>query len=322
MRIKDFGRRRFLKTTAAMTAASSLPAWFVEECLANPSAKPSGSANDKPSVALIGCGGRGQGIAHEASAFGNIVAICDVDDGLLAAAQKSWPQAKAFKDFRDVVAIPEVDAILCGTVDHWHALVSIAAMRAGKDVYCEKPLTFTIEDGKHLVLEAKKTGRILQTGSQQRSDPMFRLACELVRNGRIGKLEDVDVVLPAGRREGPFESSAPPPGLDWDMWQGPTPYLDYVKERTHLTFRYWWDYSGGTMTDWGAPPQRYRLVGNGVRTQRPGVGAGKAACRNDSGRFYGGQPLRCSIHLRQWCHAPLPEHGCQRLARRRGRPER
>jgi predicted dehydrogenase len=146
----------------------------------------------------------------------------------------------------------DVDIVICATVDHWHTLVSLAAMRAGKDVYCEKPLTLTIDEGKRLVEAQKKTQRILQTGSQQRSDKNFRLACEMVRNGRLGKIKEIDVWLPAGRREGPFKKAPVPKSFDWNMWQGPTPAVDYVPERTHVTFRYWWDYSGGTMTDWGA----------------------------------------------------------------------
>ncbi|MDP6717920.1 MAG: Gfo/Idh/MocA family oxidoreductase, partial [Pirellulaceae bacterium] len=220
-------------------------------------------------MALIGCGGRGRGVAKNASQFGNLIAVCDVDDAQLALAQQQWPKARAFKDFRSVVARQDVELVVCGTVDHWHTLVSSAAMRAGKDVYCEKPLTLTVEEGKHLVSVARETGRILQTGSQQRSDPRFRLACELVRNGRIGKLKHVDVFLPAGRREGPFKSSTPPPHLNWDMWQGQTPDVAYVKERTHVTFRYWWAYSGGTMTDWGAHHNDIALWGMGLERSGP-----------------------------------------------------
>ena len=285
MKMQDVDRRRFLKTAASIGAASSLPNWFIEECVANPQFRAVKSANDRPSVALIGCGGRGRGVGNEAAQFGNIVAICDVDDAHLTIARKQWPNAKAFRDFRDVVALQDLDIVLCGTVDHWHTLVSTAAMRAGKDVYCEKPLTLTVEEGKHLVEEARKTGRILQTGSQQRSDARFRLACELVRNGRIGKLEHVDVFLPAGRREGPFESSTPPQSLDWDMWQGPTPDSDYVRERTHVTFRYWWEYSGGTMTDWGAHHNDIALWGMGLERSGPVSVKGKQLVEMIPGGF-------------------------------------
>src|SRR5439155_1764106 len=104
-----------------------------------------------------------------------------------------------------------------------------------------------------LVAVARQTGRILQTGSQQRSDARFRLACELVRNGRLGKLKHIVTSLPAGPRRGPFGPGPVPPELDWDFWLGQTPFVQYVRERCHGSFRYWWEYSGGTMTDWGAP---------------------------------------------------------------------
>lgn len=264
----DVSRRSFLRSATAVAAACSLPEWFIEECRGSRPADPK-VPSDRPRLALIGCGGRGRGIARAASAFGRIVAVCDVDDQQLAAARKLWPDAAALNDFRRVVENREIDVVVCGTVDHWHTLVSIAAMKAGKDVYCEKPLTLTIDEGKHLVRVAKETRRILQTGSQQRSDARFRLACELVRNGRIGKLKHIDVFLPAGRREGPFMSSPVPNGFDWDMWLGQTPKVDFVRERTHVTFRYWWDYSGGTMTDWGAHHNDIALWGLGLDRSGP-----------------------------------------------------
>ena len=259
-------RRGFLGTAVATAAATSLPAWFLDECAAQ---QPSKESNNTPGVALIGCGGRGRGVAAGAAKFGRIVALCDVDEKNLALAAKTWPDAAKFDDFRKVLERKDVDVVVCGTVDHWHVLVSIAAMRAGKDVYCEKPLTLTIDEGKKIVAEQKKTKQILQTGSQQRSDKNFRLACELVRNGRIGKAKEVDVWLPSGRREGPFKKVPVPAGFNWDMWKGPTADVDYVPERTHLTFRYWWEYSGGTMTDWGAHHNDIALWGLGQERGGP-----------------------------------------------------
>jgi predicted dehydrogenase len=245
-------RRSFLKTSAALAAASTLPQWFLEEAAAQaPSPSPK-SPNDQPGIALIGCGGMGRGDAKNASRFGKVVALCDVDDARIAEAKKMFADANTFKDFRQVVTRKDVDVVICGTVDHWHTLISMAAMNQGKDVYCEKPLTLTIDEGKHLVAAGRRTGRILQTGSQQRSDKNFRLACELVRNGRVGKLKHIDVWLPAGPRLGPFAPGPIPAGFDWNVWMGPTAQTPYVKEKGHGTFRYWWDYSGGTMTDWGA----------------------------------------------------------------------
>ena len=249
--------------------ASTLPMWFVEECLAQPAVAKPKMKNDRLGIALIGCGGRGTGDARGASYYGDMVAVCDVDENQIAKAKEIWPRAKGVKDFRKVMEMDDVDVVICGTVDHWHTLVSLAAMKAGKDVYCEKPLTLYIDEGKYLVDEEKRSGRILQTGTQQRSDPNFRLACELVRNKRIGELKEIDVYLPAGQRLGPFESTPVPNGFDWDFWQGQTPYVDYVEKRTHLYFRYWWEYSGGTMTDWGAHHNDIALWATGFERSGP-----------------------------------------------------
>jgi predicted dehydrogenase len=241
-----------MKGGALGAAALSLPAWFVEETLAqSPAPRPS-AANDRPGIALIGCGGQGTNDAKLASRFGDVVAICDVDDHHVADAALEFPKAKRHRDFRDAVAQKDVDVVVVGTPDHWHTLVNIHAMRQGKDVYSEKPLTLTIDEGKHLVEVARQTKRVFQTGSQQRSSREFRLACEVVRNGRIGKLRHVLVGLPAGPRGGPIEKQPVPEWLNWDLWQGQAPAVDYVPQRCHGSFRYWYEYSEGTITDWGA----------------------------------------------------------------------
>jgi len=247
-------RRNFLKTAGVLTASSTLPSWFVEECNAQrrrPEAE-SLPPDERLNLALIGCGGQGTGDARNASRYGQIVAVCDVDAKHLANAQKTFPGAEGYSDFRKLLERKDIDAVICGTVDHWHTLIAMASMKAGKDIYCEKPLTLTIDEGKRLVEVQKQTNRILQTGTQQRSSAHFRLACDLVRNGRIGKIQKVEVWLPAGLRQGPFQTSPVPEGFDYDFWLGQTPKVEYVKERTHFSFRYWWEYSGGTMTDWGA----------------------------------------------------------------------
>jgi predicted dehydrogenase len=158
----------------------------------------------------------------------------------------------AFTDFRVLLERGDIHAVINGTPDHWHSLINIAAAKAKKDIYSEKPLTLTIDEGKHVIKAVRENKVVLQTGTQQRSSQRFRMACELVRNGRIGKLREVNVWLPAGLRGGPFATRPVPAGLDWDFWQGQAPYTDYVPQRCHTTFRNWFDYSGGTMTDWGA----------------------------------------------------------------------
>jgi predicted dehydrogenase len=253
----NVSRRSFLKTCTATAAAAGLPMWFLERELA--AAEPSPRApgpNDRPSIALVGCGGMGRGDAGNASRYGDIVAVCDVDESHVESAVKQFTKngkvPSRYSDFRKVMERDDVAVVIQGTPDHWHTLVNMAAAKAKKDVYGEKPLTLTIDEGRRLVKAVRDNKTILQTGSQQRSDRRFRLACELVRNGRIGKLRQVTVFLPAGLRGGPFALSPVPAGLDWAYWQGQAPATDYVKERCHTTFRYFFDYSGGTMTDWGA----------------------------------------------------------------------
>lgn len=272
---RTINRRSFLKTSAALAAASTLPKWYLEECQSYAATTRPLSPNEKPAVALVGCGGMGRGDIANAARFGQVVALCDVDETHISSAKEKYPDAKTFNDFRKLMERDDIHVVICATVDHWHVLVSIAAMRAGKDVYCEKPLTLTIDEGQHLQKVARETKRILQTGSQQRSDKNFRLACELVRNGRIGKLNHVGTFLPAGLRDGPFSPSPVPEGLNWEFWMGQTHKVDYVKQRCHFSFRYWYDYSGGTMTDWGAHHNDIALWGMGLERSGPATIEGK-----------------------------------------------
>jgi predicted dehydrogenase len=173
-------------------------------------------------------------------------------DRAVARFTKDGKKPDTFSDFRKLLERKDIDCIINGTPDHWHSLINIAAAKAKKDIYSEKPLTLTIDEGRHVVKAVRDNKVVLQTGTQQRSSQRFRMACELVRNGRIGKLKEVTVWLPAGLRQGPFASAPVPAGLDWDFWQGQAGAVDYVPERCHVWFRYWYEYSGGTMTDWGA----------------------------------------------------------------------
>ncbi|WP_414661836.1 Gfo/Idh/MocA family protein [Horticoccus sp. 23ND18S-11] len=250
-------RRSFLKRCSVVAAMSGLPLWFVErQLVAAEAGAKKVAANDRPGVALIGCGGQGTRDAQNAANWGEVVAVCDVDAKHAAAAAEKLTVdgrvPKIYADFRRVLERPDVHALVNGTPDHWHTLVNLGAARAKKDVYAEKPLTLTIDEGRRLVKAVQGSGIILQTGTQQRSSQRFRLACELVRNERIGKLKQADVWLPAGLRDGPFKPAKIPAELNWDFWQGPARAVEYVPERCHRTFRFWYDYSGGTMTDWGA----------------------------------------------------------------------
>jgi predicted dehydrogenase len=278
-------RRGFLKTTAAVGGGLALPAWFLEESQSYAATPKSASPNDKPGIAWIGCGGRGRGISKEAAAYGNVVAVCDVDAKRLEEAAKMFPGAKTYNDFRKAIDRDDVHVIVNATPDHWHTLVNLRALKASKDIYSEKPLTLTIEEGRKLVATVKETKRILQTGSQQRSDARFRLACELVRNGRIGNLRQVTTILPAGSRGGPFAEAPVPKELDWDFWMGQTPKVEYVPQRCHASFRFWYEYSGGTMTDWGAHHNDIALWGMGLERSGPLSIDGKALLEPVSGGF-------------------------------------
>jgi predicted dehydrogenase len=273
-------RRHFIKQSSVVAAAATLPGWFLEDSRSYAAAAQPRSANDKPGIALIGCGGQGRGDTNWAKNYGNVVAVCDVDANQVEQAAKQFTvDGKApakFKDFRQVLERDDVHVVINGTPDHWHTLINLAAARAGKDIYSEKPLTLTIDEGKRLVGEVKKWGTIFQTGSQQRSDPRFRLACELVRNGRIGKLQYMWVGLPTGPREGPFSPQPVPAGMDYDFYLGQTPKVDYNGHNAHWNFRWWYAFSGGQMTDWGAHHNDIAQWGNGTDRSGPVFVDGKS----------------------------------------------
>jgi predicted dehydrogenase len=249
-------------------STTTLPQWFVNASAIRlreeqPQAKRRIGPNDTIQVAVIGPGGSKGGYRQGLGDTRNIVsrpgvkciAACDVDVQHAVEASDMFggkSSCKAYIDFREVLARPDIDAVVIGTPDHWHSVIANMAMQAGKDVYCEKPLTLRIDEGKILVKNARKHNTIFQVGSQQRSDGRFRMACELVRNGRIGKVKKVIAHLPNGTKGGPFDVRPTPMHFDWDMWLGPAPATDYIPERTHGSFRHWYEYSGGMMTDWGA----------------------------------------------------------------------
>ena len=250
-------RRSFLKRTSLAAAASGLPLWFIERQLAAAEVTNTvASANARPGIALIGCGGMGQGDADNASHYGDIVAVCDVAEGHLnSAAQRFTKDGKTpakYSDFRKLLERADVHAIVQATPDHWHTLINLAAANAKKDVYGEKPLTLTVDEGRHVIQAVRKNKIVFQTGTQQRSSTYFHLACELVRNARLGKLSEVHVFVPAGIRGNHFAKAQPPADFNYDFWLGQTPSAEYFKERCHQNFRWWFDYAGGPVTDWGA----------------------------------------------------------------------
>ncbi len=257
----NLSRRGFFERTLTGLVASGLPLWYAKEMAESrlQAADDTKKVGDVIRIGLVGCGGQGRYVMRQAMSKKGVqvVAVCDVDrnrrEETLAKDLKDVKGVKSFEDFRELNDLKDLDAIIVGTVDHWHTLVSIDAMKKGKDVYCEKPLTLTIDEGKALVKVAQEKKAIFQVGSQQRSTPpQFRLACELVRNGRLGKIRYIEARIGANDQGGPFKESPVPDGLNWDFWQGQTPRVPYIRERCHYTFRWWYEYSGGKMTDWGA----------------------------------------------------------------------
>jgi predicted dehydrogenase len=250
------GRREFVKWSAAGVVAGRL--------LSQPArlhARVPG-ANDRIRVALIGCGRQGSSDLGNAMKHPDVdvAAVCDVFEPNLAKVAATAPSAQRYADFRRVLDRKDIDAVIIGSPDHWHALQTVLACEAGKDVYVEKPISVAIAEGRKMVQAARKHGRIVQAGTQQRSGKHFQQAAELVKAGRIGTVSQVRCwnfgnESPDGIGHTP--DSAPPPGLDWDMWLGPAPKRPFNQNRFGVnpdrwsSFRWFWDYAGGMMTDWG-----------------------------------------------------------------------
>jgi predicted dehydrogenase len=245
-------RRQFLQSTGALVATTAVTPYFytAERTLAQESK----SANDRPLIGQIGCGGQGNGITNAARGFGDVVAVCDVDreHAERAKARQGRGKAETFDDYRKLLERKDIDVVTIGTPDHWHTKIAIEAMQAGKDIYCEKPLTLTIDEGKLICRVAKETKRVFQVGTQQRSDGPFARATALCREGRLGKIKRIVVAIGGGDRGGPFKKQEPPPHLNWERWLGQAPLVEYIPQRCHAQFRWWFEYSGGKMTDWGA----------------------------------------------------------------------
>jgi predicted dehydrogenase len=258
-----------MQQSLAVLAAAGLPAWYAREVFAldEEKKKPADTVIRMGAIGIGASPRRGKDIMRDALSKANVeyIALCDVDarhreQGVAeikkAAMEfkKPAPELKTYEDFREILDNKNIDAVTIAVPDHWHTIIAIDALRKGKDVYLEKPLTLTIAEGQALVKVAKQTGRIFQTGSQQRSDKRFHLASELVRNGRIGKIKTVETRIGGidKNKVGPFKKEPAPEGLNWDFWQGQTGPVDYIPQRCHYEFRWWYEYSGGKMTDWGA----------------------------------------------------------------------
>ena len=210
---------------------------------------------------MIGVGNQGGPKNNMKYFLKNIVALCDLDRNYLAEAgdflkKEANVSAVMTDDYRRLLDAKDIDAVVVTVPDQWHATMTIEACQAGKDVYCEKPLTLVIGEGKPMIDAARKHGRVVQTGTMQRSAAEFKLAVELVRQGIVGRVSAVNVTLPSpnwiARAGQPVPDSAPPEGFDYNRWLGPAPLRPYNKNHVHYLFRFYWDYSGGQQTNFGA----------------------------------------------------------------------
>jgi len=247
-------RRDFLKQSATAGALITTPyIWTSSYARAQ-------DKNSRLTVASIGVGGsrgafnQGGHIGRKAAKLGKAIAVCDVDRIHNEEFNKDLGGKLAmYTDYRELLEKEKPEVVTIGTPDHWHVPIAIDALRSGADVYCEKPLTLTIQEGIDVCKVVKETGRVFQVGTQQRSenDEKFLKAIAIVQSGRLGKNVNAYVAIGGAPGEGPFKSTPTPEGLDWEMWLGPAPKADYSLER-RKNFRWWYEYSGGKMTDWGA----------------------------------------------------------------------
>lgn len=217
--------------------------------------------SERVRVGMIGVGNQGGPRNNMQYFLNNIEAVCDLDKDYLAQAgayvrKEADRSVMMTDDYRQLLDSKDLDAVVVSVPDQWHALMTIHACEAGKDVYCEKPLTLVVNEGRPMIAAARKHHRVVQTGTIQRSGKEFELAVQLVRSGLLGKIKTVNVTLPGpnwiDRAGKPVPDSDPPPGFDFDRWLGPAPWRPYNKYRVHYLFRFFWDYSGGQQTNFGA----------------------------------------------------------------------
>lgn len=288
---RNSGRREFVKNIVKGTVAATIP------LSGFPTIIPASVLGKNAPSNQINVGAIGNGrISRDhdmpgvlKSSQGRIVAVCDIDSKRVQTAKslvnefytkkngKPYDGVKTYDDYRELLNNKDIDAVLISTPDHWHVIPAIHAVRAGKDVYMQKPASLTIAEGRILSNEVHRSGRILQIGSQQRSMPQFKRACELVRNGRIGKLHTIIIGLPI---DDPKQSTAEPimpipPNLNYDMWLGPTPYVSYTEKRVHPQEGYgrpgWLrveQFGAGMITGWGS--HHFDIANWGMGTEYTG----------------------------------------------------
>ena len=248
-------RRTFLQRSASIAAAATVTPYLFS------SAQPVSAqeANDRLRIGCIGVGDMGRGDARHFSHLGDVLAVCDVDSEYgIARAQNDDRigrlKPEGYKDYRKVLDRKDIDVVSIVTTDPWHVKIAIEALQAGKHVFCQKPLTLTVEEGQLIRNAVKKYPKLVfQVGTQQRSQrDQFALAALMVRKGLLGDIVKMTADIGPSPTGGPFEVVAPPESLDWKMWLGQCPLVDYMEKRCRYEFRWWYEYSGGKFTDWGA----------------------------------------------------------------------
>ena len=244
-------RRTFLKRAAA---AVSLPYLIPASALGRDGTI---APSERITVATIGMGSRGPNHVSMLSSLkqAQLTTICDVRGDALKKRQQTYKSSgldlKATKDFREIMVDKSIDAVTIAAPENWHALMSIEAAKNGKDIYCEKALSLTVEEGRAMCDATRRYGRILQAGTQQRSDSRFRQACELARNGYLGKLQKVNISVPSGRRILKLEPGEVPADINYDLWLGPAPYKPYRKNLCNYNWYFLTDYCAGWIQSWG-----------------------------------------------------------------------
>jgi predicted dehydrogenase len=264
-------RREFLKSSGTTAAGIGL----LSSCSGTMAA---GSVSDRVNVGLVGC--KGMGFADLKAFLENpqveCIALCDIDETVLNSRAADVEKIRGkkppylYKDWRKLIENKDIDVVIVGTPDHWHCLIMVAACEAGKDVYCEKPLGNSIAECNLMVKAARKYKRVVQVGQWQRSDPHWLSAVDFIRSGKLGKIRLVRVFSYQGWCPSiPVLADEPvPAGVDYDMWLGPATKRPFNRNRFHFTFRWFWDYAGGLMTDWGVHLLDYALYGMDVTTPK------------------------------------------------------
>ncbi len=245
-------RRDFLKTSVGTAAAATVAPYLLTGSRVRGAEAKQKKKYDF-TVASIGVGGRGRGIGKQAASLATLVACADVHLGHAHQFAKDVGNCNVYQDYRKVLDRNDIQAVTIGTPDHWHVKIAIEALKTGKDVYCEKPLTLTIDESRMICKAVKETGRVFQVGTQQRSeyDNYFLEAVAIAHSGRLGDKLTATAAVGEGLTGGPFKTAEPPKELDWNFWLGQAPEVAFTPERCIYTFRSWFDYSGGNVTDWG-----------------------------------------------------------------------